>query len=53
MLLRKYLTNSNLKNISQISNDRIVKLDFEPSNELKDKMTYSLIIEIKYGAEED
>lgn len=46
MLLRKYLTNSKLKNISQISNDRIVKLDFEASNELKDKMTYSLIIEI-------
>ncbi|MBE5812193.1 MAG: fibronectin/fibrinogen-binding protein [Clostridiales bacterium] len=46
MLLRKYLTNSRIKSISQVSNDRIVKLDFEASNELKDKMIYSLIIEI-------
>lgn len=46
MLLRKYLTNSKIKAISQISNDRIVKLDFEASNELKDKKIYSLIIEI-------
>lgn len=46
MILRKYLTNSRIKNISQISNDRILKLDFEASNELKDKKVYSLIIEI-------
>lgn len=46
MLLRKYLTNSRIKNISQISNDRIIKFDFEASNELKDKKIYSLIIEI-------
>lgn len=46
MLLRKYLTNSRIKNILQISNDRIIKLDFEASNELKDKKIYSLVIEI-------
>jgi len=46
MLLRKHLTNSKIKNISQISNDRIVKIDLEASNELKDKIMYSLIIEI-------
>jgi predicted ribosome quality control (RQC) complex YloA/Tae2 family protein len=46
MLLRKHLTNSRIKKISQISNDRIIKLDFEASNELKDKKIYSIIIEI-------
>ena len=46
MLLRKYLTNARIKNISQISNDRIIKIDFEISNELKDKKIYSLITEI-------
>lgn len=46
MILRKYLTNSKIKNIVQISNDRIIKIDFEASNELKDKKIYSLIIEI-------
>lgn len=46
MLLRKHLTNSKIKNIIQISNDRIIKIDFEASNELKDKVVYSLIIEI-------
>ncbi len=46
MLLRKYLNNSRITNIECFDLDRIVCIDFEGSNEVKDTLTYHLIIEL-------
>jgi len=46
MVLRKYLLGAKLTDISQIGNDRILNFTFENSNELGDKETKILIIEI-------
>lgn len=46
MLLRKYLNNSKITNIDCFDLDRIVCIDFEGSNEVKDTLTYHLIIEL-------
>ena len=46
MVLRKYLLGAKLVSVSQIDNDRIINFTFENSNELGDKETKTLIIEI-------
>ena len=46
MLLRKYLTSSKIKNIYSFDLDRIICIDFEGSNELKDTLNFHLIIEL-------
>jgi len=46
MVLRKYLLGAKLNSISQVDNDRIINFSFENSNELGDKETKVLIIEI-------
>lgn len=46
MVLRKYLLGAKLKNIFQPNNDRIINFTFENSNELGDKETKILIIEM-------
>jgi len=46
MVLRKYLLGAKLIDISQIENDRIINFTFENSNELGDKETKVLIIEM-------
>lgn len=46
MLLRKYLNNSKITNIDSFDLDRVVCIDFEGSNEVKDTLTYHLIIEL-------
>jgi len=46
MVLRKHLNGAKLTNISQVGNDRIINFTFENSNELGDKETKILIIEI-------
>lgn len=46
MLLRKYLTSSRITNIESLDLDRIIYIDFEGSNELKDTIKYRLVIEL-------
>ncbi len=46
MLMRKKLTNSMLKNIRQSSLDRVVYFDFDAINELGDRVTLTLSVEI-------
>jgi len=46
MVLRKYLLGAKILNISQFSNDRILEFDFENINELGDKESKTLIIEM-------
>lgn len=46
MLLRKYLTQSVITNISQPAGDRVVVLEIETLNNLKDKVKYYLYIEL-------
>ena len=46
MVLRKYLNTAVLKDVTQLSNDRILLLDFESSDELGFNSIYTLIIEI-------
>ena len=46
MVLRKYLLGAKLVNIFQPNNDRIINFTFENSNELGDKETKILIIEM-------
>lgn len=46
MVLRKYLIGAKLTNIFQPNNDRIINFTFENSNELGDKETKVLIIEM-------
>ena len=46
MLLRKYLTGSKIKDIDSVDLDRIIRITFEGSNELKDILDFSLIVEL-------
>ena len=46
MLLRKYLTNSIIKNITLENSDRIVKLTFESKDELKYSRTFNIYVEL-------
>lgn len=46
MLLRKYLTGSKITAINSFDLDRIICIDFEGSNELKDTLNFHLIIEL-------
>ncbi|MCM0650393.1 NFACT family protein [Clostridium swellfunianum] len=46
MVLRKYLGNARVTEISQISTDRIIAIDFESADELGFYSIYSLIVEI-------
>ena len=46
MLLRKYLNSSKITNIQSYDLDRIICIDFEGSNELKDTLNFHLIIEL-------
>lgn len=46
MLLRKYLTSSKITNIETDDLDRIIYIDFEGSNELKDTLNFRLVIEL-------
>lgn len=46
MLLRKYLTSSKITNIESVDLDRIIFIDFEGSNELKDTVSFRLVIEL-------
>lgn len=46
MVLRKYLTSSRVISIEQLGLDRILKIDFESTDELGFNSIYSLIVEI-------
>lgn len=46
MLLRKYLTSSKITNIETDDLDRIIYIDFEGSNELKDTLNFRLVVEL-------
>ena len=46
MLLRKYLTSSKITSIESIDLDRIIYINFQGSNELKDILNYSLVVEL-------
>ncbi len=46
MVLRKYLNNGTIKSISQIDFERVIKIEIEHLNELKDLSTKYLYIEI-------
>ncbi len=46
MLLRKYLTSSRITNIESVDLDRLIFIDFEGNNELKDIIKYRLVIEL-------
>jgi predicted ribosome quality control (RQC) complex YloA/Tae2 family protein len=46
MLLRKYLTGGNIVSIGSVNCDRVVRIEFEARNELKDSVRFSLIAEL-------
>jgi len=46
MLLRKYLENSRIKSISQWKLERIIRIEFETTNEIGDPISYWLVAEI-------
>lgn len=46
MLLRKYLSGANLKNVGIFNYDRIIKFTFETRSELKDRAVYYLLAEL-------
>ena len=46
MLLRKYLTSSKITNIESVDLDRIIYIDFQGNNELKDVLNFRLVIEL-------
>ena len=46
MLLRKYLTSSKIINVQSVDLDRVVFIDFEGSNELKDTVNLRLVVEL-------
>lgn len=46
MMLRKYLENAKLTAINQLENDRVIYLSFETRNEIGDRQTLLLSIEI-------
>lgn len=45
-ILKKYILNGTIKEVSQIENDRILKLIIDNRNELGDMETFNLIIEL-------
>ncbi len=46
MLLRKYLSNAKIKSIESYDLDRLVCINFEGTNEVKDTINFSLMIEL-------
>ena len=46
MVLRKYLLNAKINNITQLDLDRVIMFDFESSDEMGFHSIYSLIVEI-------
>lgn len=46
MLLRKHLTSAMITSFRQIDSDRILFIDFDSTNEIGDKVSLSLVIEI-------
>lgn len=46
MLLRKYLTSTKITNISSVDLDRIIYIDFQGTNEIKDTVNLRLVIEL-------
>lgn len=46
MLLRKYLIGFKIKSIKSYDLERCIEIEFEGNNELKDSVTYKLIIEL-------
>jgi len=46
MLLRKHLENSRIKSISQWKLERIIRIEFETTNEIGDPVIYWLVVEI-------
>lgn len=46
MLFRKYIQGGNIVNVSQVDFERIIKISFESFDELKEKTTKDIIIEI-------
>ena len=46
MLLRKYLTSTKITNISSVDLDRIIYIDFEGTNEIKDTVNLRLVVEL-------
>ncbi len=46
MLLRKYLENSYIRSVSQWNLERVIKLEFETTNDIGDPVRYWLVIEI-------
>lgn len=46
MLLRKHLTNAAVTGFRQVGSDRILFIDFDSTNEIGDKVSLSLVIEI-------
>lgn len=46
MLLRKHLTGAIVKNVTQVGQDRILRFDFDATNEIGDRANRALIIEI-------
>ncbi len=46
MLMRKHLSGSIVKKVSQVGHDRILRFDFDATNEIGDRVNRALIIEI-------
>ncbi len=46
MLLRKHLSGAIVKSVSQVGQDRILRFDFDATNEIGDRVNRALIIEI-------
>lgn len=46
MLLRKYLTSTKITSISSVDLDRIIYIDFEGTNEIKDTVKLRLVVEL-------
>ncbi len=46
MLLRKYLTGFKITSIKSYDLERIIKIQFEGNNEIRDKASYTLVIEL-------
>lgn len=46
MLMRKHLSGAVVKAVSQVGQDRIVRIDFDATNEIGDRVGKSLVIEI-------
>ncbi len=46
MLMRKHLSGAVVKSVSQIGHDRILRFDFDATNEIGDRVNRALIVEI-------